>query len=306
MPPKKQSMKPQKEVIVSYSPCTIDTEQYKDVSQYKIICLNTNGIRAALKKGLVGYIMNNNPDIFCISETKVGVNKIQSFINDAVPDYPQLFNNYNFIFSSATNKEGYSGTGVFIRKNIQIISYETSCLHLTPQSLINLEGRYINIQTLHFNLVSVYVPNSGRGGGISFLPERMDYEDEIRFLLKQKQKEKPLIYCGDLNSIRSEIDIHNFKSNFGSPGATQEEMDAIEKLITELKLTDSFRKVNGEKIKYSWFSNFGNSRAKKQGWRIDYFLVDEQIQEFITGADIDDDCQFLSDHVPIKLELKFE
>ena len=113
-------------------------------------------------------------------------------------------------------------------------------------------------------MINVYVPNSGRGdsrGKIGFLPERLDWEDELRLVISKKQLQKPVIYCGDMNVVHAKIDIYNWDGNLKMPGMSEEERGALLKLKDKCGLIDAFRELHPKSIRYSWFSNFGNARV---------------------------------------------
>ena len=163
----------------------------------------------------------------------------------------------------------------------------------------DIEGRVITLEYEKFYLVNIYTPNSKRE--LERLPYRMIWEDEIRKYLIALNKKKPVVMCGDLNVAHQEIDLKNPKSNRGNAGFTDEERSKMTELLNA-HFTDSFRFVYPEKIAYSWWSYMGQAREKNIGWRIDYFIVSEDIKERIKDATIYEDV-YGSDHCPVGLEI---
>ncbi len=249
----------------------------------KLISWNVNGIRACVNKGFVEFFEQAKADIFCIQETK------------CQPDQIQLeFDGYKSYWNSA-EKKGYSGTAVFTKIDPISVTYGIGIEEHDK------EGRIITLEFKDFFLVNNYTPNSKRG--LERLAYRQVWEDEIRaYLLKLNQK-KPIIMCGDLNVAHQEIDLKNPKSNRGNAGFTDEEREKMTKLL-EVGFTDSFRFLYPKKEEaYSWWSYMGRAREKNIGWRIDYFIVSNDIQEKIQEAKIDPEIMG-SDHCPVELELE--
>lgn len=248
----------------------------------KIISWNVNGLRSIIKKGKFYEFVNEyNPDIICLQEVRATPDQV-IFTSKFTSEYSfQIFNNPDI-------KKGYSGTSIFSKikpircnKGIGIPNCDT-------------EGRVITAEFEEYFIVTVYVPNSKQN------LERIEYrinEWDLNFrnYLTNLEIEKPVIVCGDFNTIDSEIDIYN-KKNIklnNCPGATLLERNSF-KLFLET-FVDSFRFKNPEKIKYSWWSNLGKCREHNKGWRIDYFLVSKHIN--FKDSDILD--QVLgSDHAP--------
>ncbi len=146
-----------------------------------------------------------------------------------------------------------------------------------------------------FYLVNVYVPNVKRG--LERLEYRMQWEDDFLGHINKLKEKKSVIVCGDLNVAHKEIDVKNDKSNKGNAGFTDEERDKLSVLL-ENGYVDSYRHLHPDTEKFSWFSYFGNARANKVGWRIDYFIVSEDLKDKIQSSEIYDDVEG-SDHVPV-------
>ncbi|TNJ28105.1 Endonuclease/Exonuclease/phosphatase [Giardia muris] len=276
------------------------------------LAINVNGIRAALKKGLIPFLLEQNPDVICMSETKVGALAYQSFIQTegksiSNEELPEIIPGYRHIFACSSARQGYASTAIFVKRGIRVIDFASSI----GDSLVDTEGRYIRIAFSSFDLIHVYVPNSGRGAKKkpsfkpSFLSERLEYERLIRNHINElQQRGRQVIYCGDLNVAHTPRDIHNPKGNENSPGYTEEERIAMTQLLQGCGLVDTFRRLHPGLVKYSWFSNFGNSRENLLGWRIDYFLVSNQLFERVVESDIIDEKRYFSDHTPITMTLK--
>lgn len=250
----------------------------------KLISWNVNGIRACVNKGFEKFFNETNADIFCIQETK------------CQPEQIELeFEGYKSYWNSA-EKKGYSGTAIFTKKEPIKVTYGIGIEEHDK------EGRIITLEFKEFYLVNNYTPNSKRE--LERLEYRQKWEDEIRnYLLKLKQK-KPVIMCGDLNVAHKEIDLKNPKTNKGNAGFTDEEREKMTQLL-DSGFIDSFRYLYPDKQEaYSWWSYMGRAREKNVGWRIDYFIVSEDIKEKIKEATIYPEIMG-SDHCPVELEVCF-
>ena len=249
----------------------------------KLISWNVNGIRACLNKGFEEFFRKIDADIFCIQETK------------CQPEQVELnFKGYESYWNSAERK-GYSGTAIFAKKKPISVTYGIG------KEEHDKEGRIITLEYKDFYLVNNYTPNSKRE--LERLEYRQIWEDEIRNYLIELNQTKPVIMCGDLNVAHEEIDLKNPKSNRGNAGFTDEEREKMTQLL-EAGFTDSFRYLYPNKENaYSWWSYMGRAREKNIGWRIDYFIVSNDIKEKIKDADIYPDIMG-SDHCPVGIEIK--
>ncbi len=248
----------------------------------KLVSWNVNGIRACVKKGLEEHIKEFDADIFCIQETKMQEGQVDI-----------SFEGYESYWDSAV-KKGYSGTAIFTK--IKPISV---CKGLGIEEH-DQEGRVVTLEFEKFYLVNVYVPNVKRG--LERLEYRMKWEDDFLDYINSLKEKKSVIICGDLNVAHKEIDVKNDKSNRGNAGFTDEERGKFTKLL-ENGYVDSYRHLHPDTEKFSWFSYFGNARVNKVGWRIDYFIVSEDLKDKIQSADIYDDIEG-SDHVPVELTVE--
>ena len=246
----------------------------------KLISWNVNGIRACVNKGFEQFFKQINADIFCIQETK------------CQPEQIELeFEGYHSYWNSA-EKKGYSGTAIFTKKEPISVNFGIGIEEHDK------EGRIITLKFEDFYLVNNYTPNSKRE--LERLEYRQVWEDEIRKYLLKLNKTKPVIMCGDLNVAHNEIDLKNPKTNRGNAGFTDEERVKMTQLL-ESGFIDTFRYLYPYKEEaYSWWSYMGRAREKNVGWRIDYFIVSDDIKDKIEEASIYPEIMG-SDHCPVGL-----
>ena len=243
----------------------------------KIISWNVAGLRACYKKGLEEFFLSELPDMFCMQETKV--------LEKENPLHIEGYKEYLY----PAEKKGYSGTMIYSKIEPLSIKYGIGVEEFDS------EGRVITLEYDNFYLVNAYVPNSKRE--LERLNERMYFEDEMRKYLKNLNKN--VIYCGDLNVAHEEIDIKNAKTNTRSAGFTIEERNKMTELL-ESGFIDTFRYLYPDTIKYSWWSYMGGARAKNVGWRLDYFIVNNEYINKVKDSLILNEI-LGSDHCPIKL-----
>ena len=249
----------------------------------KLISWNVNGIRACINKGFEDFFKNIDADIFCIQETKCQPEQIDL-----------KFEGYKSYYNSAERK-GYSGTAIFTKKEPIHVTYGIG------MEEHDKEGRVITLEFENFYMVNIYTPNAKRG--LERLGYRQIWEDEIRKYLSKLNETKPVIMCGDLNVAHEEIDLKNPKSNRGNAGFTDEERAKMTELLNT-GFVDSFRFLYPDKTdSYSWWSYMGRAREKNVGWRIDYFIVSDDIKEKIKEAMIYPEVMG-SDHCPVGLEIE--
>ena len=250
----------------------------------RLVSWNVNGIRACLNKGFEDFFKEVNADIFCIQETKCQIGQVDL-----------KFSGYKSFWNSA-EKKGYSGTAIFTKIEPINVKYGIEIEEHDK------EGRVITLEFENFYLVNIYTPNSKRE--LERLGYRQIWEVEIRKYLLNLNKLKPVIMCGDLNVAHKEIDLKNPKTNRKNAGFTDEERNKMTELLNA-GFTDSFRKIYPDKIDcYTWWSYMGHAREKNVGWRIDYFIVSNDIKENIIDAKIHSDIMG-SDHCPVELEIDF-
>ena len=250
----------------------------------KIISWNVNGLRAAEKKGFTEFFLEEDADIFAIQETKMQ----ESQLTDTMK-----FEGYKMYMNSAERK-GYSGTLVYTKKTPISCTYDI-------EGDDSKEGRVITLEYEDFYFVCAYVPNSKEK--LARLDFRMKWEDHLRnHLLKLNQK-KPVIYTGDLNVAHEEIDIKNPDINHQNAGFSDEERAKFTELLNA-GFKDTFRELYPEKVKYSWWSYRFNARKNNAGWRIDYFVVSNNLMDKVEDSLIYDDI-YGSDHCPVGLKVAF-
>ena len=245
----------------------------------KFLSWNVNGLRACLGKGFAEFFEKENADFVCLQETKM-----QEGQADFAPDGYQSF------WCSA-EKKGYSGTAIFTKHTPLSVRYG---LGIEEH---DREGRAITLEYDEFYLLCVYTPNSQRE--LKRLDYRMSWEDALREYICRLDREKPVIYCGDLNVAHNEIDIKNAKSNDGKAGFSKEERGKMTELLAA-GFRDTFRECHPSEIKYSWWSYRFKAREKNAGWRIDYFIVSDIMKDRLLSASIHQDV-FGSDHCPVEL-----
>lgn len=253
---------------------------------FKISSWNVNGIRAWLKNGSASYVKNEDPDIFCIQETKCQEKDVPKEVK---------FPGYHTYWAEAQTK-GYSGVGLCSKTKPLNVSYGIGIAEHDN------EGRVITAEFKEFYLVASYVPNAGRG--LSRLDYRQGWDKDFRDYLKNLDKNKPVILCGDLNVAHKEIDLENPKTNTKNAGFTKEERQGFTELLEE-GFIDSFRHFYPDKPKqYSFWSYMRNARAKNVGWRLDYFVVSERLVPKLSDSLIRQRVKG-SDHCPVVLLLAF-
>ena len=248
----------------------------------KMISWNVNGLRACVKKGFAESMLALDADVICLQETKL--QKGQENIE---------LEGYSAVFNSADRK-GYSGTAIYSR--LPVLNY-TYGIGMDEH---DHEGRVITAEFEDFYLVCCYVPNSQRE--LARLEYRMTWEDAMREYLTGLDKQKPVVFCGDLNVAHQEIDLKNPKTNRRNAGFTDEERGKYTELLNA-GFADTFRRLHPDAVEYSWWSYMGRAREKNVGWRIDYFTVSERLMERVESAAIHQQIMG-SDHCPVELVIR--
>jgi exodeoxyribonuclease III len=262
----------------------------------KIYSWNVNGIRAVVRKGAFQeFIAKEQPDIVCLQETKAK----QEQAEVALPDYEE--------FWYPADKPGYSGTAIFSKvKPLQTING-------FPKNIIqkfsvtgdtygdpNLEGRVLAAEFDKFWLVTVYTPNSKRELTRLELREK-HWDPAFLAYCKQLEQTKPVIFCGDLNVAHTELDLANPKENHNTHGFTDAERTGFQNFV-DAGFVDTFRLSHQGNGHYTWWTHWANARARNIGWRIDYFLVSENLKSNVKAADIHPQIMG-SDHCPVSITL---
>jgi len=249
----------------------------------KLISWNVNGLRACLNKGFLDFFREIDADIFCIQETKLQEGQVQL----ELPGYEQYWN--------YAEKKGYSGTAVFTKPKPLNVRFGLG------EEEHDREGRVITLEYDSFFLTNVYTPNAQRG--LARLDYRLVWDDAFRSFVQELKQVKPVIICGDLNVAHQEIDLKNPESNRKNAGFTDEERGKFSELL-EAGFIDTFRHFYPDKRDaYTWWAYFAKARERNIGWRIDYFLTSQDLEENLVDALIHD--QVLgSDHCPVELQVR--
>ncbi len=247
----------------------------------KIVSWNVNGMRACLKKGFPEFFQFIDADVFCIQETKLQ------------PEQAEFAPEGYFRYFNSAVKKGYSGTAIYSKKQPLSVVFGIDGKHMD-------EGRVITADYGNMYVVTCYSPNVQRE--LTRLDYRMEFEDDFREYLSNLKKDKPVVMCGDLNVAHEEIDIKNAKSNIGNAGFTYEERGKFTDLLNA-GFTDSFRYTHPDNAEaFTWWSYRFSARERNIGWRIDYFIVSDDIKDDIKNAVIYDEI-LGSDHCPVGLEI---
>lgn len=252
----------------------------------RIISWNVNGIRSLYKKGFLGWLYDNSPDILCIQETKAS--------EDVLPDELKNIIGYTSVFESSKIKKGYSGVALFSKKK-PVKIYKGIGINKFDN-----EGRVIIVEYNNFIIINCYFPMTGREERLNY---KLEFNDAVLNIMNSNKKiNKKIILCGDLNVAHEEIDLARPKENDGRAGFRQEERAWIDALIAN-GYTDSFRYLYPGKIdKYSWWDVKSRARDRNIGWRIDYFFLSNNLVSKLKSAFILD-YVLGSDHAPVGIEI---
>ncbi|WP_017795591.1 exodeoxyribonuclease III [Oceanobacillus kimchii] len=244
------------------------------------ISWNVNGIRACVRKGFLDFFQEMDADFFCIQESKLQKGQIQL-------DLDGYYQYWNY-----AERKGYSGTAIFTKWEPLHVFYGLDSNNFEP------EGRIITLEYESFYVINVYTPNSKRD--LTRLEDRLEWEDRLFDYLQKLNKKKPLIYCGDLNVAHHEIDLRNDKTNHGNSGFTKEERSKMTRLL-DAGFVDTLRHFHPDKDDiYTWWSYMKTIRERNIGWRIDYFIVSEQLIPALKKSEVHSSV-LGSDHCPIGL-----
>ena len=247
----------------------------------KLVSWNVNGLRAVVGKGFAGFFESFDADCVCLQETKLKAGQIDL-------EFPGYESYWDY-----ADKPGYAGTAIYTRRH-----------PLSVRTGIGIdehdhEGRAVTLEFGDFFLVNTYVPNSQNE--LKRLDYRMRWEDDFRAYLKNLEKTKPVVVCGDMNVAHEEIDLKNPAANHFSAGFSDEERGKMSELLAS-GFIDTWRYQHPQEVKYSWWSYRMAARQRNVGWRIDYFLVSECLRDRIVSTEIHDQIPG-SDHCPVELVL---
>jgi exodeoxyribonuclease-3 len=256
----------------------------------KLICWNVNGIRAWTKKGCFDWFLEQNPDFFCIQETKAHPEQLAPEVLS-----PEGYVSY---FDHSKTKKGYSGVAIYAKEKPEKVEDE---IILDGKKIADPEGRFLALHYKDFVLINTYFPN---GGGE---PHRLEYKLEfykafLSYINKLKKKGKNVIFCGDVNVAHTEIDIARPKENSNHVGFLPIERAWVDKVI-DAGFVDTFRSLHPDaRNAYSWWDMKSAARDRNIGWRIDYFFVSESLMKKVKKSEILSEV-YGSDHCPIVLEI---
>jgi len=263
----------------------------------KLYSWNVNGIRAVLRKGdFERFLSEHDPDILCLQETKANQDQVDI-------DFPQ-YEEYWF----SADKKGYAGTAIFTKYTPYGVAYGFPVDIVERYQLGDVygdtarEGRVLTLEFEPFYISTVYTPNAK--DDLSRIPMRQQWDPAYGEYMKRLAHKKPVIFCGDFNVAHTELDLARPKENRGKKGFTEIERSGFTSLLNG-GFIDTFRQFHTEGGHYSWWSHFGQARARNVGWRIDYVLASASLVPLIKSARIHPDI-FGSDHCPVSLELGLE
>lgn len=251
----------------------------------RVITCNTNGIRAAQRKGFFDWLAGQGADVVCIQETKAQEHQLDDGLF-----YPE---GYHCFYNDAERK-GYSGTAVYSRVEPDRI---VTSLGWEP---LDSEGRYLQVDFRGLSIISLYVP-SGSSGEAAQARKEVFMEHFYSHLQSLRRKRREFIICADWNICHREIDLKNWKANQKNSGFLPHERAWLDRVFDDLGWVDAFRTVNQEADQYTWWSNRGQAWAKNVGWRLDYMLVTPGLADKARAAAVYREERF-SDHAPLTMD----
>jgi len=252
----------------------------------KIISYNVNGIRAAMKKGFIDWLILEQPDVVCVQEIKALRDQID------IEALEKVGYKYNYWFSA--EKKGYSGVGIISKQEPNNVIYGTGI------SEMDFEGRNLRVDFDQLSIMSLYLPS---GTNLDRLEFKLSYMDKFYDYVSNLKKTNPnLVIAGDFNICHKAIDIHDPIRNKNVSGFLPVERNWLSKFI-ELGFIDSFRFYDEKPHKYSWWTYRANARANNKGWRIDYIMVSKSLENKMKNASILSEVVH-SDHCPILVEIQ--
>ena len=251
----------------------------------KLISWNVNGLRSVMGKGFRDYLDEEKPDVLCLQEIRCRPEDVEEV-------WPA---SYAAHFHPA-EKAGYAGTAILCKKPALKVAPYVDIVDQGPDR----EGRVLTAELADFFLVDAYVPNAKRD--LSRLPYRQEWDRGFLRYLKRLERQKPVIFCGDLNVAHTEIDLANPKANVHNHGFTPEERAGFDAFV-KADLLDTFRQFEKAGGHYTWWSPMGSARARNIGWRLDYFLISAALRPRLKNAFIRPNVRG-SDHCPVGIEIK--
>ena len=252
----------------------------------RVISVNTNGIRAAAKKGFFTWLAAQSADVVCIQETKAWLVQLQ--------DSPEFFPaGYHCFYEDARTKKGYSGVALYCRRKPDAVIRGFG----DGYALMDGEGRYVEAQLGGLSVASIYVPSGTSGEARQRV--KFDFMDHyLPRLIAQRESGRDYLICGDWNIAHRPIDLKNWKANQKHSGFLPAERAWLDRLFDEAGWVDSFRRLEPREAQYTWWSNRGRAWENNVGWRIDYQIATPGIARTVTSVAIYKDQRF-SDHAPL-------
>jgi len=252
----------------------------------RIITINTNGIRAATRKGFFEWLNKQKADVVCIQETKAQIHQLE--------EDPIYFpKGYHCYYVDAL-KKGYSGVAIYSKHKPKKV------IRKYGDDEFDIEGRYLELQFDKLAVISLYAPS----GSSSEVRQRAKFrfmKTFMQHLKNLKKRHKEFIICGDWNIAHKEIDLKNWRGNKKNSGFLPEERAWLDTLFDDVGYIDVFRELNQKEDEYTWWSNRGQAWAKNVGWRIDYQIVSPNLKNTAKKASIYKDERF-SDHAPLLID----
>ena len=252
----------------------------------ELLSWNVNGIRSCVNKGFIEWVKQRDPDILCLQETKARQNQISFSI-----DFPD----HSICWSSA-KKKGYSGVATFSKQKPLSISKKLGIKEFDD------EGRFLQLEYKKFYLLNIYFPNAQRG--LKRLDYKLRFNQVVLEYIERLRKKKDLVICGDFNVAHKEIDLKNPKTNQKNAGFSPKERGFFTELL-EHGYIDTFREFDQSPGQYTWWTYRYNARTRNIGWRIDYFVLNNESREQLRSAFILKDVMG-SDHAPIGITVNDE
>ncbi len=262
-----------------------DTRPKTEFQSMRIISINTNGIRAAARKGFFQWLPQQQADVVCIQETKAQIHQLDDPIY-----HPKDFHCYYV----DAQKKGYSGVALYARREPDEIIKGLDWPEMDD------EGRCIEARFVNLSVISLYLP-SGSSGELrqSF---KFQILDKLMERLKIMQASgRDYVICGDWNTAHKEVDLKNWRGNRKNSGFLPEERAWMDDLFGPVGFVDAFRAVNQEPNQYTWWSNRGQAWAKNVGWRIDYQVITPGLADKVQATAIYKEQRF-SDHAPLIID----
>jgi exodeoxyribonuclease-3 len=253
----------------------------------RIISWNVNGIRAWYKKGKLEWLLEESPDMFCIQETKAEYEQLPEELKN-IPGYTPYFDH-------SKGRKGYSGVAIYTKIKPEKVDYALG----VPE--LDQEGRFIALHFKDFTLINTYFPNGG--GGPIRLAYKLEYYDAfLKYVNKLTKKGVSVVFCGDINTAHTEIDLARPKENVMNTGFLPIERAWLDKVV-EHGFIDTFRLIHGNIAgAYTYWDMKTFARDRNVGWRIDYFFVSPDLKDKVKKAEILNEI-LGSDHCPLEISL---